>query len=274
MVLIDDEEKTIIEPLSACEGSFEKLYDFDLMQDGGHVKGYKIDGNSSYAKSICDAIDKLGNVECFENKYNIKNKPILQFAMGDGNHSLATAKTCWENLKKKNPLTDPNHPARFALIELVNLHDPSLEFEPIHRVLFNIDPYKVIAEMKKFFKEIIVNEKSPEIPAGAHHFKIITEDKELFAVIKNPNCNLSVGSLQQFIDIYLSAFGGKVDYIHGDDVVREHSKGYNIGFLLPNMEKSELFKTVITDGVLPRKTFSMGHANEKRFYLEARKITL
>ena len=272
MVLIDDEQKTVIEPLSENKASLEKIYDFELMQDGGHAVGYNLDGNSSLAKSLNDAIEKLGNIEIFENKYNISNKPVLQFAMGDGNHSLATAKTCWENLKKKNPSISPEHPSRYALIELVNLHDTSLEFKPIHRVLFNVAPDKVISEIKKFFADISITEKSTKLPTRAHHFTILIDNKEFFAIIKNPNCNLSVGSLQQFIDFYISSFGGKADYIHGDDVVRQHSKNNNVGFLLPNMEKSELFKTVITDGVLPRKTFSMGHANEKRFYLEARKI--
>jgi len=266
MILIDDPEKNIIEPLQTKTKAFEKLYDFDLMQKGGHAAGYKI--SDSDADEILEKLDLLSSEEIFNAKYNIKNAPLLTFAVGDGNHSLATAKTCWENIKANlSEEEQKTHPARYALVELVNLHDDSLEFEPIHRVVFDVNPEEMYASLLKFYPE------SSENDNGGKMIICTWGNVEKKVWIKDSNNNLVVGSVQDFIDSYLKENGGSVDYIHGDAVVRDlSSKENNFGVLLPAMEKSELFKTVILDGALPRKTFSMGEACEKRYYIEGKYI--
>ena len=263
MILIDDRTCSIVEGLSSKKDSFEKIYDFDLMKNGGHIVGYKISDNE--ADAVISSMDVLEKE--YSEKYSDNSDSKLIFAVGDGNHSLATAKTCWENLKKTLPKEEQkNHPARFALCEIVNLHDDSLEFEPIHRVLFNVDEEKLYKGLEAYYDVSYADN-------GGQKFVAVSERGEREIYVKNPSSNLAVGTLQNFLDDYIKKNGGEVDYIHGDDVTRRlgTQKG-NMGFLLPVMEKNELFITVIKDGALPRKTFSMGEAHEKRFYLEAKKI--
>lgn len=265
MILIDDEKKKIIEDLKNEVTDSDVVYDFDLMENGGHIKGYKLN-NDSMTK-VEEGLEALCDKEYFEKKYNVKDKGILLFAMGDGNHSLATAKANYENLKKTmTPDEYLNHPSRYALVELVNLHSEALEFEAIHRVLFNVDVNDLFAELEKFY------EISYEKTAG-QKVDFVTSEKEGTFWIKNPKSNIPVGSLQLFLDEYLKNHEGKIDYVHGEEVTKElgHKAG-NVGFILEAMSKNELFKTVTLDGALPRKTFSMGHSNDKRYYLEARKI--
>lgn len=264
MLLIDDEKKEIIEGLTTKVTENDEVYDFNLMQNGGHIKGYKVPDN--LVNEIFEGLENLAKKEVFEEKYQVKDKGVLLFSVGDGNHSLATAKACYENLKKVLPKEEyENHPARYALVEIVNLHSEALEFEPIHRVVFGVNPKHMIEELGKYY-EISENPEGQKI-----EYVYNGVNKEIY--IKNPKSNLAVGSLQMFIDDYIKENGGKVDYIHGDDVTKElGSKEGNIGFLLPNMKKTDLFKTVILDGALPRKTFSMGHSYDKRYYLEAREI--
>jgi len=264
MLLIDDDKKEIIEGLTDKVSEADKVYDTDLMKNGGHIKGYKL--NDELIEKVLEGIGELADKEKFEQKYNVKDKGVLLFSVGDGNHSLATAKTCYENLKKTLTKEEyENHPARYALVEVVNLHSDALDFEPIHRVVFGINPEHMMEELKKFY------ETSEE--GEGQVIQYVYKGKKGKIVIKNPKSNLAVGSLQMFIDEYLKKNGGKVDYIHGEETTEKlgEQEG-NIGFLLPNMHKSELFKTVILDGALPRKTFSMGHSYDKRYYLEARKI--
>lgn len=269
MILIDDADCTVIEPVAAKKENLEAVYDFDLMQQSGHCRGYRIAGDSETAKALQKGLAKLAEREVFENKYKTPGAAVLQFAVGDGNHSLATAKTCWEEKKDSLPA---DAPARYALVELVNLHDPSLDFEAIHRVVFDVEPQSVIEALKAYSPEIEITDK-PQTPEGkAHRFTIVTPEKDLYALLKTPSCNLSVGSLQNFLDAFLEENPGRIDYIHGEEAVRKNVGKTSIGFLLPTMTKNELFETVVKDGVLPRKTFSMGHAEDKRFYLEARKI--
>lgn len=254
MILIDDREKTVIEPIEKGE----VLYDFDLMMGGGHIAGYKV--SDGEAERIQAAIRALGTA--FMERTGEENPFIL--AMGDGNHSLATAKAYYENLKKTlSPEEAAQHPARYALCEIVNLHDDALEFEPIHRVVFNVDPASLLSDFEAFCRENEGDNAPQEIP-------YCFEGKTGRVKIEKPVSPLAVGTLQKFLD----EKGVKIDYIHGADVVEKlgTQKG-NIGFLLPPMDKNALFDTVEADGVLPRKTFSMGEASEKRFYLEARKIT-
>ena len=194
--------------------------------------------------------------------------PVLTFAMGDGNHSLATAKACWEELKPTlSEAERENHPARYALIELTNLHDDSLEFEAIHRVLFEVDGEKLLNDYIAAYPGAHLGE------GEGHQVTYILNGKKGVVTVPNPTAQLEVGTLQSFLDTYLKENGGKIDYIHGEDVTEQlASQPNSIGFILPCMDKDQLFPTVIFDGALPRKTFSMGEAHDKRFYLESRKI--
>ena len=264
MILIDDEKKDIIESLKNKVTETDVVYDFDLMQNGGHIKGYKL--NSDVINEIGTKLEKLADKDYFEKKYNVHDKGILLFAMGDGNHSLATAKACYENLKKTMSKEEYlNNPARYALVELVNLHSSALEFEAINRVVFDVDSKKLVEELTKYYT---INEKG-----NGQEFELVTSDGVKKLYIENPKSNIAVGSIQMFLDEYLKNNSGKIDYIHGDDVTKElTSKGNNVGFIFKPMKKEELFRTVILDGALPRKTFSMGHSYDKRYYLEARKI--
>ena len=265
MILIDDPDNTVIEPLAKTVSDDSKLYDFELMQKGGSIKGWLVD------KSAQEAIDKalcaLADPDTFCKKYGLSNTPVLLYAMGDGNHSLATAKEFYEQLKKANPDKDlSNHPARYALAEIVNLHSEALKFEAIHRLVYDVDCEKLLTELSHAL-ELSDSESSQYVITYCDG----TEAKEY---IHKQTSNLSVGSLQNFLDGYIKANGGKIDYIHGADTVKSLADKHNgIAFILPDMDKSQLFPTVIKDGALPRKTFSMGHAEDKRFYIEARKIT-
>ena len=265
MLLIDDDKKTVIEPLTLKKSFFENLYDFDLMCDGGHITGYRISGEN--LSDIYSALDSLADQTLFESKYGVRGKGVLQFAVGDGNHSLATAKRCFEELKETMPEAEWSvHPARYAMVEVVNLHDDALEFEAIHRVVFGVDSEDMLKSLANYYD--ISN-----TPCEGQSFDYITASGKGTLWIKNPHSNLTVGSLQEFIDSYIAEKGGKVDYIHGAEVTESLAKqSGNIGFILPDMPKSELFRTVILDGALPRKTFSMGHAYDKRFYFESRRI--
>ena len=200
--------------------------------------------------------------------------------MGDGNHSLATAKSIWEKIK---PEVGMDHPARYALIELENIHDHGLEFAPIHRVLFDVKSDPILALKDYFGSRISFAESKNKIEMmttvntraqGAHKFGLINQTGFQVISVAAPTSTLPVGTLQAFLDQWMkSGSAGSIDYVHGDDVVCDlGAQGNNVGFYLPPMGKDQLFKTVILDGALPRKTFSMGEAHEKRFYLEARKI--
>ena len=264
MILIDDEKKNIIESLKNEVSTNDLVYDFDLMQNGGHIKGYKL--NENIINDIINKLSLLADKTYFEEKYNVTDKGVLLFAMGDGNHSLATAKACYEKLKETMSKEEYlNHPARYALVELVNLHSPALEFEAIHRVVFDTNVNDLLDSLYKYYD---INEEG-----NGQKFELITKDFDKTLYISNPKSNIAVGSIQIFLDEYLKDNKGSIDYIHGEDVTKNLAKNDgNVGFIFDAMAKEELFKTVILDGALPRKTFSMGHSYDKRFYLEARKI--
>ena len=266
MLLIDDPEGTVIEPLTAGSGKMERLYDFDLQQGGGHLKGWKLTGEQ--VDGVADALEGLCSDVEMEKKYGMSGVAPLLFAVGDGNHSLATAKQCYEDLKKVTPESEwASLPARYALVEVVNNHDDALGFEPIHRVLFDVDHDDFMAAFKAAYPNAY------EGKGEGHVIEVVWEGHDGFITVPDPKVQLAVGTLQGVIDEYLKSHGGEVDYIHGDEVTKElGSKPGNMGFLLPAMGKEQLFKTVMADGVLPRKTFSMGHAQDKRYYVEARKI--
>ena len=263
MILIDDEKKNIIESLKNKVNEEDVVYDFDLMQNGGHIKGYKL--GSDAINEVISSLEALADKSYFEKKYNVSDKGVLLFAMGDGNHSLATAKACYEKLKETEGDKALESPARYALVELVNLHSSALEFEAIHRVVFDTDVNDLLENLYKYYD---INENG-----NGQKFTIVTSNEIKDLYITNPKSNIAVGSIQMFLDEYLSNHKGSIDYIHGEDVTKKlGSKEGNIGIIFDAMAKEDLFKTVILDGALPRKTFSMGHSYDKRFYLEARKI--
>jgi hypothetical protein len=263
MLLIDDREHTVIEPLTPAKGEMEPLYDFDLMEGGGHLAGWKL--TEEQLTQVGDSLRTLGSQASFDARYQVSEKPVLLFATGDGNHSLATAKTVYENLKKTNPQAAAK--ARYALAEVVNLHDAALEFEPIHRVVFGVEPEELVADLISAFPGAHLGE------GEGHALHFLHAGGEGVITVPNPKAQLAVGTLQGWLDSYVAEHGCKVDYIHGETSTRQlGTQPGNIGFLLPPMGKEELFHTVIHDGVLPRKTFSMGEAWDKRYYMEARAI--
>lgn len=263
MLLIDDDKKTVIEPITAKKESLKKIYAFELMQGGGSVSGYLVE-NDDFDK-INVALASLISDENAKRLYGNAPSKLL-FAVGDGNHSLATARTCYLSIKEKLGDKALTHPSRYALVEVCNVFDNALEFEPIYRVLFGVDTKKVISALENYANSL----KGGEAPQTV---KIITKDGESVITFARPEKQLTVGTLQDFIDGYLKNNEGEVDYIHGEDSVLALSERDNaIGFIFSGMEKSQLFKTVIFDGALPRKTFSIGHAYDKRYYIEGRKI--
>ena len=270
MLLADDPGKTVIEPLGERTGAMEPVYDFELMERGGHIKGWKL--GEQEQEQVFAALEALADPAAFQKRYHLKQAlPVLLFAVGDGNHSLATAKECYERAKK---LTPPEQwdklPSRYALCELVNLHDESLEFEPIHRVVFGVKPEDLLDALMAYYPGAVQGR------GEGHVLSFVASRWSRGEItVTNPRQQLPVGTLQVFLDEYCAAHpGSRIDYIHGADVAQRlaEERADAIAFLLPPMGKEELFPTVIHDGVLPRKTFSMGEAHDKRFYLEARKI--
>jgi len=268
MLLCDDRKGAVILSLAAQTDAMEKVYDFDLMENGGHITGWAL--NADQIGRVMNALQELADPAAFRGKYQVgENVPVMLFAVGDGNHSLATAKECYERQKSMTPQEQwADLPARYALVELCDLYDESLEFEPIHRVLFGVEPEQLLADLKAAFPGACEGE------GEGHKLVYMTQAKRGVITVPNPEAQLEVGTLQGFLDGWLAEHKqAVVDYIHGADVVEQLSQRPDaVGFLLPAMDKMDLFPSVIHDGVLPRKTFSMGEANDKRFYLEARKI--
>lgn len=251
MLLIDDVENSVIEPMSQCS---DVIYDFDLMEGGGHAKGWLVpeDLKAKASQALQALADK---------------QPLL-FAVGDGNHSLASAKALYEEEKAKfGPGSENTLPSRYALVEIVNLYDSALEFEPIHRVIFDTDPKALMDALKKYYPSTVEGKED------GHVIRYAYDGADGYITIKDPAAQLEVGTLQTFLDGYIKETGASIDYVHGDEITIELGKKPGcIAFLLPAMDKGDLFKSVINDGALPRKTFSMGHAEDKRYYIEARKI--
>ena len=280
IALIDDPQKTVIEPLRAVREKLPLIYDFELMMGSGHLSGRSI-ANADLQQSMLNALKNLANPRSFQLKYRVgPEKQVLLVAIGDGNHSLATAKAIWEKIK---PKVGFDHPARFALVEIENIHDDGLEFKPIHRLLFSLtrDPLQAfssyyrgrisIKALKNYEDMIeIVN----DVSGGKQKMGLVSPEGFRVIEISNPTSTLAVGTLQSFLDDFLNQGGAaKLDYVHGEEVILNLGKmSGNLGFYLPTIRKMDLFKTVVMDGVLPRKTFSMGEAREKRFYLECRNI--
>lgn len=284
MVLIDDPQCTVIEPL--FKEQLEAVYDFELLENGGHLKGYRIDQPEQINK-IAAALEALADPEAYRAKYDVEGEVML-FAMGDGNHSFATAKAIWEKLKEDadDKAAIMNHPARYALVELVNVHDSGLEFEAIHRVLFNIDAGQLKQQMEAFFAErgtpmsftVCADLSESEAVAGkaqnCHAFPVVFAGQFGVCSVATPEYTLAVATLQACLDKFLQDNpAARIDYIHGTQPVTDLGSNEDAaGFYLPAISKHDLFKTIVLDGALPRKTFSMGEADEKRFYLECRSI--
>lgn len=274
LILIDDPDKTVIEPLVNQPG--EVIYDTDLMMKGGHITGTFI--KEENLAGMQDALSAL--YDKAEQKYGAGN--VIFQAMGDGNHSLATAKTAWENIKKTlSPDEIETHPARYALCEIENIHDDGIVFEPIHRVIFANKGQsgeelinKVVSLLDQFNGKAYLADADAAVPEGAFEIPCMSAAGKGKIIVEKPENKLEVGCLQHVLDIMVKEDKDcEIDYIHGADVVeRLSSKEGNAGFLLPAMDKFMLFPAVAADGALPRKTFSMGEANEKRYYIESRYI--
>ncbi len=258
LLLCDDEKERIVEPLAAKKAELPLLYDFDLMEGGGHITGYLLQGEEVQAVN-----EAIANYEAdVLKKYKGTGKAPMTYAVGDGNHSLATAKACYEELKEKCGAEKvANHPARFALVELENIYDEAQVFEPIHRLLTNVDAKELLAYLQNE-----IGDKGTAIKWFANG-----EAGEL--KINDENGELPLEVIQVALDKYLKANQGEIDYIHGDETLKELSQKENaIGFLMPNVTKNAFFENIVNNGVMPRKTFSMGEAEEKRYYLEGRVI--
>ena len=252
LLLCDDPQRTVIEPLFEKRDSLRPLYDVNLMLDGGRAQGWAVEKEedlAAIAKALLALKDKLP-----ENG--------IQFAVGDGNHSLATARAHWLEVKARLPEAEwANHPARYAMVELNNIYDEALIFEPIHRVIFDTTGSHV--------KELL-KEAAPALELENPDLVLVTETGDLPLKIHNPLHTLPVGTVQKLLDQDASL---NLDYVHGEEAVRQIvEEEHAVGILLPAMDKALLFPAVEKGGPLPRKTFSMGEANEKRYYMEARRI--
>lgn len=266
MLLADDPEYRLIEPLSAQKEHFEKIYDFKLMMNGGSISGYLLD--AAAAENVAQVLAEFSSETYFRARYQT-SEPVLTLAVGDGNHSLASAKECYERNKKKMGDAALHHPSRYAMAEIVNLHDSALEFEPIYRLLMHAD----LDDLLNYFRA-----KKPQVHAGAAKpgevsFYFQSElERRTFSLASDGQ--LPVQILQPVLDAYLKEHPEvKIDYVHGLDAVRGLAKTPgNIAITFEGMQKSNLFSSIVHGGVLPRKTFSMGCADDKRFYLECREI--
>ena len=267
LLLMDDPLQTVVEPLYAQREQLPLLYDFPLMKNGGHLKGWAVEGEG-YKQQIFDALMTL--------KARQGENPLL-FAVGDGNHSLATAKAYWDEIKGSlTPEQRLTHPARYALCEAENIHDDALIFEPIHRVITGVDPYALMQDWTLYCHERGMDLSEITDQGEAEQvMQVVYNGMEAVAAVTNPDGALPVDTLQRYLDDFLRRHPeAAIDYIHGEDVVRRLCQAPDaIGFLLPPLDKSDFFPAIQRLGVLPRKTFSMGHAHEKRFYMECKAIT-
>lgn len=246
LLLMDDRTDSVLSLAEKAKDALEKVYDFDLMLGGGHIAGWRVSGETKAA--VQSALDSLDNAALQREKYGDAAKNgKLTFAVGDGNHSLAAAKRFWEEKREALPENErQTDSARFALVEIENIHEPSLDFEPIHRVIFDTDTSAFASALT------------------AHRAEWEAKDKTL---------GERVAAAESFCRAYTAAHGGYIDYIHGDDTARAlGEKPNSAAVLLPTVEKSGLFLSVLKNGALPKKSFSMGNARDKRYYLECRKI--
>ena len=259
MLLMDDAEGAVLDRLEESREELPAIYSFELMQGGGHIEGRLVSGAAAEALSAAVARYEAQTAARFAQT----GKAPLLYAVGDGNHSLAAAKTCWEALKAQRPeLAGTHHPARYAMVELQNIRDESQKFEPIHRLLIDVPVDRLLEKITA----ICAPGGTPaEWQAG---------ERQGMIFLNTASGALPVAVLQPFLDAFLKEQGGAIDYIHGEEAAAQLAgQKKAISFLMPNISKEDFFRGIVMDGVLPRKTFSMGHAEEKRYYLECRKIT-
>lgn len=266
MLLVDDRRNEVFSFLEEELEQMKPLYSFDLMKDSGKISGYLV--TESQSERIDAALTALATEKEMQEKYGITDKGIFVYAVGDGNNSLATAKLHYDHLKRTlSPQKLQNHPARYTLAEIVNLNDDSFDFEPINRVLFGVDTVNFLNQLER------VHQISFAPMEGQQYFDCIIGEHTQRIWIADPSSYVVTGTVQNFIDRYIRDFSGKVDYVHGETIVRQlAAQADNVGILFPSIPKQSLFETILADGILPRKTFSMGQAGDKRFYLEGRKI--
>ena len=280
LVLIDDPACSVIEPLAAERAGLTRLYDTALMEGGGHVAGYGV--AAAPMDAALKALAALGDPQAFAARYRVPaGTPPMLFAVGDGNHSLATAKSLWDRVKAD---VGKHHPSRYALVEVENIHDPALHFAPIHRLLFGVS-----ADIRRALAETFgarctcadvptadaMRERVLAAPASRHAVGLVGPGARFSVVeVSQPPSTLAVGTLQTFVDDFIARGGAtQVDYVHGDDALERLAQhAGSVGFHLAPVAKSELLRRVVGEGPLPRKAFSMGEAHEKRFYVEARRI--
>ena len=258
LLLVDDPKRTLIEPLFAARNTLEQVYDFDLLQNGGHITGWHVPEN--HMESIATALEELA-------------RSGLLFAVGDGNHSLAAAKQLWE--EKKSQGAAPDHPARWALVEVENIHDEGLPFHPIHRLLFNVEMSHLKHAMEQRLGGVFrPGDVTPRQEGARHSLGYVFPSGKGNFVFERPGNRMTVEFFQEFLDDYLAGHQGiTIDYIHGEEALETMASAPgNAGFLLPEVSKETFFSRIVTVGVYPRKTFSIGEAPEKRYYLEARKL--
>ena len=254
LVFIDDEKREIIEPLYQDKDEFDKLYDFELNMNGGHIVGYKVPDSIAVKEKFTALIDKERLVQKYGEDYP------FAMAVGDGNHSLATAKAHWENLKKDLGESElENHPARFALVEIINIYDDGVVFEPIHRIVKGVDKKKFAVGFEKIIH-------------GKETLFMGDDSRAFDGKLSVPE---SIIEVDEYIKSFISKFGGEVDYVHGDIETKEKVIDSNdtVAILFNPIDKSTLFPYVVKGGCLPKKTFSIGEGRDKRYYLEGRKIT-
>ena len=283
LVLIDDPGKGIIEQL--FEGDPEKLYDFPLMMDGGNISYYLIDSQKDIDE-IASKLESHASARCFKDRYDVDCEDIFLYAMGDGNHSFAAAQKFWEDIRDDLPHEErKTHPARYALVELVNLHDDGMEIEPIHRLVHDVDPEMLFDGMRSYFEErdaeveFLPLEGDPETAKieaeeDVHIFPYRNGEKTGIIKVKNPPYRLESETLEEFLMHYtFSDTVAGVCFIHGAPVVTKlAAEPTSVGFYLAPIDKSTVFSSVIKYGAFPRKSISLGHADDKKFYLECRRI--
>lgn len=261
MMLLDDALRTVIEPLYEMRESLSKVYDFELMQGGGHIRGWAVEGEA--VEFVLGAMKELRE-RCGD----------IFIAVGDGNHSLATARQCWLDMRDNlTPEQREQHPARYALCELVNLHSEALVFEPVHRVLFGAEIGQVLRDFSAWCER-----GGMRMERGAragHVFRFVNGRSDMTVTVSDSRHAIDVGTLQSFLDEWVKLHPEvSMDFVHGEQALRGLAAREDCcGILLQPMNKANLFPAVEQGGALPRKTFSMGEAHEKRFYLECRRIT-
>lgn len=268
MMLADDEKRTLIEPVGACKDMLPLLYDGELMLGGGRLAGWAVEDPALIAQ-INTALTALGDAEAFAARWPAAaNQPPMTLAVGDGNHSLATAKAYWEELKQTLPAEQrQTHPARWCLAEVCNVHSPAIEIEPIHRVVFGADAAAVGAAFDRWMASHAADAPNPQ------RFTLVGDTGARPVLIANAPEPLAVGTVERFLGDYLAENPRvRVDYIHGAETARSMAGPDAAALLLPDFAKADLFRGVVLGGVLPRKTFSMGHAEEKRYYNECRSL--